>query len=152
MNLRTRIPLVPLGEGHIALLMGTPNVALEAVVNIRDLTSMQTYRDLIVLDTVVCSIIDTPEDILTAFGFSNFSDLRVATSEAFRVSLPAEAQVTFLVLGDTTPDFVVEEDEDEVEMSDDDILPLVLPMPDEDDWEFEGTDDSDGDSIGSDED
>lgn len=150
MILKTRMPVVSMGEGKLAAIMGTPTVELGAVVTVRDLSAMETHRDMFVRDSLVYEIKDLPDDVLNAFGFKTFSDFRMDITNRIRMGIPAEAQVTIVVMGDQ--DAIINPEPEEVEeaytdvedlMSDDDILPLVFPIPEDEEVEANSDEDED---------
>ena len=114
---KTRLTPAAYGDAKIALFLGTPLVALGDVVNVRDLALMTTERDLFVKEILVTEIVDTPQEFLTPFGYANFNDMRVSLSELNTTALPADAQVTILVLTDMDSGiqslYTEEEDEEE---------------------------------------
>ena len=136
MNLKTRLPIVTVGDTTLTILVGTPEVEVGAEVTLRDLSTMEAHRGLVVKDVMVYSIIDMPDDILTTLGHQNFGSLRAMMTERFNVGIPAEARVTIVALSDGSTSLAYE-DKEVVDMSDDDILPLVLDLPEEEEEEEE---------------
>ena len=125
--LKTRMPLVTSGDALLGIFIGTPSVELGASVNVRDMSSMKTIRDLIVKDVVVTELMDISDTMLQTLGYHNFSELRLAINNISVVGLPAEADITIVVFGTPDNEFV-EGTQEEVEADDsDDILPLVYP-------------------------
>lgn len=125
-SFRTRMPVMPIADGHVAVLVGTPKVPTGQCITVRDLSSMETHRDMYVTDVLVTTILDMPDDVLDAFQCSNFSEFRMALSTKIHTALPAESFVTIIIMGELN-DMEADEVSFEDATDDDDILPLVLP-------------------------
>lgn len=135
-------------ETKVLLSIGEIDVEIGEVIDVLDVPTRNRYRDEYVLDVRSTRIEDIEDEILDAWGYSRFTELREALTERLQVTIPSTTMVTVVITGSPETDLTAGTYEEPLEdvTSDDDIPDLVFPTEDLEDvdpsleyrWDIDG--------------